>query len=179
MNDDAAINVALTMEPSGMNKALIGKARFDLIEQAPRQIMLFQQATKLENRRDVGHQLMPKVDINEIAYRTDALNRVFDAFIGRFQEFLGDVHPQHALKTNGWATEPVGLRVVRQQGSHQHRPRYPASLSDRKRSRRVNFYLRSGVAGGTTGAATDDQLVKHGLSAEQGHAATRNMIARN
>ena len=104
-------------------QAFAGKVRFDLIEHAAGQVVLFEQAAKLEQRRCVGRRLVGKVDADEIAYRTDVVNRVFDAFIGQSQALLGDIHAQHTLKAYRWSTAPVGLRIMRQQGCDQHRPR--------------------------------------------------------
>lgn len=62
--------------PLAHGQAFAGKVRFDLIENAASQVIVFEHAAKLEQRRCIGSRFVGEVDADKIAYRADIVNRV-------------------------------------------------------------------------------------------------------
>ena len=56
------------------------------------------------------------------ADRLAVVDGIFDALVGKAEALLGNVHPQHALKTNRWPSAPLALGVERLQLSDQGSP---------------------------------------------------------
>lgn len=84
-----------------------------------------------------------QIDADEAANGLAVVDRIFDTFVRQAKTLLGDVHAQHAFQANRRTTTATTFRVIRQDGRHQRRPGVAASISARKWSRRVSFFLRA------------------------------------
>lgn len=101
--------------PFTHGQPLACKVSLDLVEDAASQLILFEQAAELQQRRRIGRRIMREVDTHKITNRDDVVIRIFDPFVGQPETLLGDVHAQHALKANGRTTTAIAFRIVRQQ----------------------------------------------------------------
>ena len=71
----------------------------------------------------VGYAGAAQVDAHEVAQCLGVVDRVFDCFVGQAVPLLDEVHAQHALQANRWATPFATLGVIRLDDLHQPGPR--------------------------------------------------------
>jgi hypothetical protein len=105
------------LQPSGLQHLADGG------EQLLAQIVVLQQAAKLQQRGAVGHALAPQIDTHEAAQRGAVQQRFFAGLVGQVEPVLHEVHAQHALQPHGRA--PVArLGVVQFDQLTQLAPRH-------------------------------------------------------
>ena len=96
----------------------------DLLEDGLRELVVFQQAAELQQRRGVGHLLPRQVDAHEVAHRLAVVDRIFQAFVAQAVPLLQKVHAQHAWHADRRAAYAPTAGVVRLDTCDQRRPRH-------------------------------------------------------
>jgi hypothetical protein len=64
-------------------QALLAQVIVDLLEQGARQVVVVEQASKLQQRRRVGHRLARQIDAHEVAQRLAVVQRIFQRLVGQ------------------------------------------------------------------------------------------------
>ena len=109
--------------PAPQEQTLGRQMRVDRREDRVRQLLVFQQAPELQQRRGIRRRLAPQVDAHEPANRLAVVNRVLDPLVRQPQAVLHDVHAQHALQTHRRTTPSAALGIVQLDRGHQLAPR--------------------------------------------------------
>lgn len=74
----------------------LGQMNIDAFEQLGRQIVLFQQATNLQQRRGVCHLRARKIDADKLPHGLAVVDRILHSLVGQTEPLLREIHPQHA-----------------------------------------------------------------------------------
>ena len=117
--DDRGINDRAFLE----DQTLLRQHGIDGSKDALGQMVLFQQAAKLEQGGGIGRRLPRQVDANEAPDGLAVVDGVFDPFIGQSEALLGNIHAQHAFHAKRRPASSGSLRVERFDLGHQRRPR--------------------------------------------------------
>jgi hypothetical protein len=84
---------------------------------------------------------MRQIDANKGADCLSVVNRIFDALVRQAKALLGDIHSQDLFQAERWTSTLIALRIARQQSCNQGSSTRRRSISTRKRSRRVSFFV--------------------------------------
>src|SRR5690606_22069965 len=81
-------------------------------------------SSRRRNLRSVvaWRRLAAKINADKAANGVAVVERIFHALIGEPKALLRDIHPQHALQSNGWPPAPTTFGIKRLQLSKQGRP---------------------------------------------------------
>ncbi len=99
------------------------QVRVDGREDGFGELLVFEQAAELEQRRGVGCRLAAQIDANEAPDRLAVVDGILDAFVRQPEAVLRDVHAQHALQSDRRATAATALRIVALDRRDQLAPR--------------------------------------------------------
>ncbi len=88
------------------------------------ELVLIQQAAKLQERRCIRRRFTRKIDPDKAADRLAVVNGILDPFVGKAKALLGDIYAKHTLNTHRWAPSTIALGVVRLNHCQQRRRRH-------------------------------------------------------
>src|SRR5690606_31518559 len=103
-------------------QALGGQVIIDGGKDGARQMVALEQAAELEECGGIRRRLAAKINADKAANGVAVVERIFHALIGEPKALLRDIHPQHALQSNGWPPAPTTFGIKRLQLSKQGRP---------------------------------------------------------
>ena len=133
-----------------------GKIGVDGGEQASAEIVGFEQPAEFQEGGGVGHPVGGQINAGEPPHRLAVVDGIFDGFIGQTIPLLEEIHPQHALQTDG-RTATLPLRIERFNDRQQPRPRNDF-LHPRQKLFPAGNFLFSGKLG-----LRKTRLVRHAL----------------
>jgi len=102
---------------------LLGQMNIDRRKNALGQLVLFQQATELEQGGGVRCAFPGQVNADEAPDGLAVVNGVLDPLVGQPKALLGNVHAQHPLHANRRAATSFALGIERLDRRNQRRPR--------------------------------------------------------
>ena len=108
--------------PALQQQPLRGEQLLDRLEDRRGQPVLLEQVAEAQDRRLVGHHVVPELDAGEPPHRLAVVDRVLGLRVGEIEPLLQEVDPQHLLEPQRLPPLP-GLRIVRLDQREQLRPR--------------------------------------------------------
>ncbi len=107
-------------------QAAFAQVGVDLGKQRWSEAVCLQQAAELEQGGGVGHDCTRQVDAHKLAQRLAVGDGVFQALIGQAVPLLQEIHPQHALHSDGRAAHAAALGIDGFDHGNQSCPRHDA-----------------------------------------------------
>ena len=107
--------------PALQQQPLRGEQLLDRLEDRRGQPVLLEQVSEAQDRRLVGHHIVPELDAGESSHRLAVVDRILRLRIGEIEPLLQEVDPQHLLEPQRLPSLP-GLRIVRPDQREQLRP---------------------------------------------------------
>jgi hypothetical protein len=114
------------------HQPLGGQVLVDRLKDAHSQLMFFEQAAKLQQRRCIRCAFASEIHTDKAANRLAVVQRIFIRLILKPKGLLCDVHAQDLLKTDRRASAAFFFGIERFKLSHKERPRrYSFDLSEK------------------------------------------------
>ena len=141
VDGEAVISVASTIVPSRMIKPFAAKCALIALN-------IFGVSLFFYRRRRNSNKVVASVEDSRLRSMPTkprialaVVDCIFDALIRQTKALLSDIHAQHARQPDWWPSSAFGLRIKRFDHPVQIAPGRSESISARKRSRRVSFFL--------------------------------------